>query len=265
MPILDLPSSSVHFTESGKGKPLLLLHANPGDSLDFEAVIPELAKQYRVLALDWPGYGGSAQPSSDRVVCVLYFYQVLMEFLDALKLPPALFIGNSLGGNVAARLAILAPERVLGLVLVSSGGFTAHNLATRAFCALQGSRFAFSPRFFAGLYLRRRNPVVMAMLKRAATSQATATRRALNRAVWRSFLDPMNDLRESAGRIKAPTLLIFGRYDPVISAKHDGRIASKSIPEARLVVMPSGHAPFAEIPEAFLEKALPFLARCVRA
>lgn len=265
MPTVNLPSGVVHYVESGQGVPLILLHANPGDSSDFEAVIPALAQHYRVLALDWPGYGRSEVPDQLEVVSVHFFYNILREFLKVLALPPALFIGNSLGGNAAARFAIESPESVRGLVLVSPGGFTPHNFITRAFCKFQGSRFAFSPRLFAGRYLKRRTPTVKAMLERAATSQATAARIAVNRAVWRSFIEPEHDLRQSASSIKAPTLLLFGKHDPVIPAKKDGTVAAQSIRGAQLVVMSSGHAPFAEIPEAFLAEVLPFLARCVSA
>lgn len=101
------------------------------------------------------------------------------------------------------------------------------------------------------------------MLERAATSQASAARIAVNRAVWRSFIDPAHDLRSSARSIKAPTLLLFGEYDPVIPAKKDGAVAAQSLPDAQCVIMPSGHVPFAEIPQAFLPQALPFLARCM--
>jgi pimeloyl-ACP methyl ester carboxylesterase len=52
MPSVNLSTGAVHYSEHGQGAPLILLHANPGDSQDFEAVIPALAKQYRVLALD---------------------------------------------------------------------------------------------------------------------------------------------------------------------------------------------------------------------
>jgi len=106
MPSIKLPTGSVHYTEHGQGVPLVLLHANPGDSKDFEAVVPALSKTYRVLALDWPGYGQSAPPQQPELVGVLFFYQVLREFLATLALPPAFFIGNSLGGNAAARLAL---------------------------------------------------------------------------------------------------------------------------------------------------------------
>jgi pimeloyl-ACP methyl ester carboxylesterase len=99
MPTVNLPSGVVHYVELGQGVPLILLHANPGDSSDFEAVIPALAQHYRVLALDWPGYGRSAVPDQLKVVSAHFFYNILREFLKALALPPALFIGNSLGGK----------------------------------------------------------------------------------------------------------------------------------------------------------------------
>lgn len=264
MPIVNLRSGAVHYIESGTGVPLVLLHANPGDSLDFAAVIPGLAQQYQVLALDWPGYGQSAVPDLRADIGALFFYKILREFLTALALPPALFIGNSLGGNAAAQLAIESPECVRGLVLVSPGGFTPYTPITRAFCRFQGSRLALSPRLFARLYLKHRTDTVQAMLTRAATIQATAARLTINRTVWRSFIQPEHDLRQRANAIKAPTLLLFGRDDPVISAKKDGAVAAQSIPGAQLVVMPSGHVPFAEIPDVFLQEVLPFLDHCIR-
>ena len=264
MPVVTLSSGELNYVECGRGVPLVLLHANPGDSRDFEAIIPVLAQHYRVLALDWPGYGASAMPPARTVMNPRFFYDAFCEFLGALALPPALIIGNSLGGNVAARLAIESPTKVRALVLVSPGGFTPHNPVTRAFCRLQGSRFALSPRTFAGLYLKHRTPTTRAMLERAATTQATATSLAINRSVWLGFIEPEHDLRSRAGLIAAPTLLVFGARDPVISARADGRLAASLIRGSRLVVMRSGHAPFAEVPDEFLAEVLPFLARCTR-
>ena len=262
MPVVDLSRGALHYTETGQGVPLVLLHANPGDSRDFEAIVLSLAERYRVLALDWPGYGASTLPPAGTTVNAGFFGEVLREFLAALQLPPALFIGNSLGGSAAARLAIESPRLVRGLVLVSPGGFTAHDFLTRAFCRLQGSRWSLSPRRFAGWYLKRRTPTVLGMLERAATAQASEACLAINRGVWRGFLEPEHDLRQRARAITAPTLLVFGARDPVIAAKKDGRAAAEAIPGARLVVLPSGHAPFAELPEVFLAAVLPFLAEC---
>jgi len=265
MPSLQLSTGTVHYSEHGQGLPLVLLHANPGDSRDYEAVVPILAQTYRVLALDWPGYGKSTLPQHPESANVLLFYNVLREFLDALALPSALFIGNSIGANAAARLAAQSPERVRGLILVAPSGFTPHNLFTRAFCEFQGSRFSLSPHRFASLYLKHRTPATIEILQRAATVQATPECIALNRAMWRSFGRPENDIRQLALNIKAPTLLIFGKYDPAIPASRDGEAAKQCISSAKTIVLPCGHEPFAEVPELFLKEVQPFLATCGKA
>lgn len=265
MPHLHLSHGRVHYLDEGQGPPLLLLSANPGESGDFAAVIPALAQHYRVLALDWPGYGASDLPADAAGWTVLRFSKVLQEFIAALALPPLLLIGNSVGGNAAARLAAEHPERVRGLVLVAPGGFTPHNAVTRAFCRFMGSRFALSPRRWAGLYLRERNDITRAMLARAAGPQGEARRLALNRALWRSFGAAENDLRPLAARITAPVLLMFGERDPAIPAHKDGRVACQALTQARFAAMPCGHAPFAELPEAFLAEVQPFLASCANA
>ncbi len=262
MPSVILSTGTVHYTDYGKGTPLVLLHANPGDSRDFEAVIPQLSQNYRVLAVDWPGYGQSALPQQSKSVDVLLFYKVLREFLISLTLPSAFFIGNSIGGNAAARLASESPELVRGLVLVAPGGFTPHNFVTRTFCKFQGSRFSLSPYCFASLYLKHRTPTAKAMLQRASTVQSTPDRLAFNRAMWRSFAQPENDLRQSAQGIQAPALLLFGKHDPVIPANKDGKVAVQCIPSAKFVALPCGHASFAEAPELFLAEVQPFLSRC---
>jgi pimeloyl-ACP methyl ester carboxylesterase len=237
----------------------VLLHANPGDSRDFEAVTPQLARHHRVIALDWPGYGRSAVPQGPKQWDALSFYRVLCEFLDRMRLARAAFVGNSLGGNAAARLAIEAPERVSALVLVSPGGFTPHNLITRGFCRLQGSFLSLPPRWWAAIYLRRRTEITSAMLARAAGEHSTPACKTLNRAVWRSFARPEHDLRLLADRVVCPALLVFGHDDPAISARKDGREAQRCMPHAQAVTMPCGHAPFAELPEMFLKAAQPFL------
>jgi pimeloyl-ACP methyl ester carboxylesterase len=240
---------------------LVLLHANPGDSEDFDAILPALTPHFRVLALDWPGYGLSPLPAQPEAVDVDFIFRVLQHWLTQLNLSPAFFIGNSLGGYAAARLAVETPERVRGLILVSPGGFTPHTLVTRVFCAVQGSRFALAPPRWSGLYLKRRSHIAQAMLQRAAGPQSQKGVRSLNRALWRCFSTPSHDLRELAAHIQVPTLLVFGRADPAIPANSDGMEAVRCMPHADLVILPCGHAAFAELPERFLAHALPFLER----
>lgn len=260
MPEIRLSAGTVHYRDDGKGAVVVLLHANPGDSRDFDCVSGELAARHRVIALDWPGYGRSAVPPDPTAVGLAFFHRVLLEFVSALALPPAIFIGNSMGGWAAVRLACERPGVVRGLVLVSPGGFTSPNLLASAFCGLQASRFSLPPAWFAKLYLRRKTPWVRDMLKRAGDEQSVAERRALNRAVWGSFARGEGDLRTSARGVKAPTLLVLGSRDPVISALRDGRVAAQTIERSRLVCLPCGHAAFAEMPERFLAETGGFIA-----
>lgn len=259
MPYLVLPSGRIHYREQGRGLPLLLLHANPGDGRDFSAIVTALAESFRVIALDWPGYGDSPSPSPPAFASAMFYFEVLRQFVSVMNLPPAMLIGNSVGGYAAARLALEEPDRIARLVLVSPGGFTAHNALSRIFCRLQSGRLSLRPDRFARLYLKRVTPVTREMLERARTAQATAAAREVNRAIWRSFSHPEHDLRERAGAIRHPTLLIFGRFDPVIPAKKDGRAAALAMPRAIFQVMDTGHAPFAESPEEFLRLVTPFL------
>ena len=244
----------------GQGPTLILLSANPGDSRDFDAVAPQLARRFRVIRLDWPGYGGSPAPQPPSQAGASYFLQRFEAFMDGLGIASAHLLGNSVGANVAVRYALSRPQRVLSLVLVSPGGFTAHNALTRAFCALQG-RVWFKRLLGSGFtrwYLRRRNPWTAAMIARAGGEQAAADALQVNAAVWRSFLEPQHDLRLAVGGLRIPTLVVSGKHDPVLPPKTDGRNATRAIPGARQVVFDCGHAPFAELPDQFLDTVTAF-------
>jgi pimeloyl-ACP methyl ester carboxylesterase len=253
----------IAYESHGEGPPLILLHANPGDRRDFAAVIPELARGFRVHALDWPGYGESPAPEPPARASAMAYADALEDFVAALAAGPAIFVGNSVGGFAAARLAITRPEAVRALVLVGSGGFTSVNAITRLFCRIKGSERvtrAVAGRF-ARYYLRARTADTAPILARADEERGVPWRVAVDAAIWRSFADPDHDLRARAAAIVAPTLLVWGARDPVLPLAKDGRNAERAIPGAELVALPTGHEPFAEDPPAFLAAVQPFLAR----
>src|SRR5690349_686675 len=119
---LETPLGRIAYEVSGAGRPLLLLSANPGDHRDFAAVLPALARQHRVYAFDWPGYGQSPAPAQSA--SAMLFASYLRAAVLALDLRDVVLVGNSVGGYAAARLAIDEPSRVGAIVLVSPGGFT---------------------------------------------------------------------------------------------------------------------------------------------
>jgi pimeloyl-ACP methyl ester carboxylesterase len=262
MPVIDLSGQRLAYRDEGRGPVLVMLSANPGDSRDFDAVAPKLAERLRVIRPDWPGYGSSPAPEPVERTSPIYYFEVLCKLLDALDIHAAHFIGNSIGGNVAVRYAITKPERVLSLVLVSSGGFTAHNAVSRLFCKLMGKP-GFN-RAIRGAFTRASFPVhtawSLAMIERALGEQATPIANAVNAANWRGFIEPEHDLREAARAVRAPTLVMNGRRDRALPPDKDGRATAEAIPGARLLVPDCGHAPFAELPDWFLDTVNSFWA-----
>ncbi len=244
----------------GQGPTLVLLSANPGESRDFDAVAPQLAQRFRLIRLDWPGYGGSPAPQPPESAGAALFLERFDAFMDGLEIAGAHLLGNSVGANVAVHYALRKPQRVRSLVLVSPGGFTSHNALTRAFCRLQGQIW-FKRLLGSGFtrwYLHERNQWTRAMIARAGGEQATPAALAVNAAVWRSFLEPRHDLRQAAAALRLPTLVVNGRRDPVLPPQTDGRNAVRAIAGARQLVLDCGHAPFAELPERFLAEAVNF-------
>src|ERR1700753_4044726 len=111
----------VAYSDVGEGPTVVRLHPTQHAGLDFAPIVERLQRDYRAIALDWPGHGESPAPS--RPPSAALYADVLADVVAALDLPPAAFVGNSVGGFAAARLAITEPQRVSRLVLVNTGGF----------------------------------------------------------------------------------------------------------------------------------------------
>lgn len=238
----------------------MLLHANGGDHRDFEAVAPELAESgWRVTTLDWPGHGQSPRSEPETAVG---FGELLVSILDDLGGTHVL-LGNSVGGFAALYAAARRPDRVGGLVLVSPGGFTPQWVGTTLACKAIGSQ-RLAPgayRWLPRLYLRDRNSGVTAAIQRANRASRSPQHTEVYARVWRSFTDPDHDARVLAAAARCPTLLAWGTRDPILPWQLDGRRARAALPEADVVTFAgTGHQPFIERPDDFLERTAPFLA-----
>jgi len=117
---INVGGLSVRYVTAGAGNSLVLLHGLGDSATDWRWVMPSLARNYRVFAPDLPGTGSSAKPIADYSPS--FFTRFVADFLDALALPSAILVGNSLGGLAALRFALAAPQHVPALVLVDSAG-----------------------------------------------------------------------------------------------------------------------------------------------
>src|SRR6201996_2708813 len=250
----------VAYSDTGEGPVVVLLHATLHDRHDFDAILPSLCRDHRVIALDWPGHGDSPAPVPNYRPTAASFADVLADVVAALDLPPAAFIGNSVGGFAAARLAITDPQRVSRLVLVNAGGFTASPI-TNLYCRTLGTPAVMKrvlPRSIRS-YMKATSENDYAVQERALARAHTQDGVILTAALWRSFAAPEYDLRPYADRITAPCLIVWGSKDTVALMRF-GRATAAAIPGSRLEVLPTGHVVFSSDPGGFLAVAEPFLA-----
>ena len=111
----DIPEGQIHYREEGKGDTVLLLHQTPTSSDDYTAVIPLLAKSYRVIAMDTMGFGMSdPQP---KQFAIADYARTVAEFLKAMKVKRAAVVGHHTGSSIAVETAVTCPGLVSRLVL----------------------------------------------------------------------------------------------------------------------------------------------------
>jgi pimeloyl-ACP methyl ester carboxylesterase len=258
VPMLDTPTGPIAYDEQGQGNDtLVLLASGAHDRHDFDELRALLPQHWRTIALDWPAHGES--PPGEGPASAMRLADIAEHVVERLSPQGAIVLGNSVGGFSAARMAIRRPDLVKGLVIVDGGGFAGRPPHVRAFCALMARPWflrAIYP-LFSSLYMRAHTDAD----RRARDTSVSTTRqdpglRAISE-LWRSFASPEHDLRREAPDITAPTLVIWGKHDPVI-ALQIGRKVAAMIPGARLAVFDSGHVPHTTDPERFAAELVPF-------
>ena len=115
---LDTPDGQIHYVTAGAGRPVLLLHQTPRSWDEYRDVIPLLAVERSVVAMDTIGYGESYKPA--RRCDIEDYGRGAIALLDGLGIRSTAIVGHHTGAVIAMELAASYPERVERLVLSSS-------------------------------------------------------------------------------------------------------------------------------------------------
>lgn len=243
-----LPGARIEVERRGKGRPLLLLQSEDA----YEAALPlvdDLAERCEVI-LPWaPGYGRSPLPDTVRSIDdVAYVY---LDLMDRLDLRGATVAGFSVGGWIAAEMAIKTCARIRSLVLVGAlgakfGGPFDRDIADIYFLPFDTVRAL----KFADPSL---DPLAdMSRLPDRAAMRVARHRETTARLCWEPYFhNPA--LKNRLHRIRAETLVVWGMKDGIAAPRY-GRAYARRIPGARFVGIPgTGHYPHIERPEAFMD------------
>ena len=121
---LDLPDGArIHFRDEGRpdNPAIVLLHGFNGSLFNFERLVPLLAKDFRLISIDLPGFGlTGAIPSANYTT--ESFMDTVTSLTNQLGIEKFLIAGNSMGGGVAWRYTLEHPAKVEGLILLASSG-----------------------------------------------------------------------------------------------------------------------------------------------
>jgi pimeloyl-ACP methyl ester carboxylesterase len=272
---VEVDGLPIRYLTVGEGPPLVLLHGAGDNALDWQWVMPALAVTHRLYVPDLPGSPDSARPAAEYSPA--FFERFTAGFLDALGIERALFLGNSLGGLIALRLALFEPARVTALVLVDSAGlgqtvnpaFTSVNVPGLAEAAMPFWR---TP---VGAYQRAwgRTSLLFAHTPENVPREWIAEQKRLalspgyleaHLTVLRSLVSPLGQrevLVDRLSDLEISTLVIWGACDRVFP-KSQAIEAASHLQDVSLALIPDcGHMPHVECPDRFMDALDNFLAR----
>lgn len=263
----EIDGLRVHYQEKGAGTPLVLLHGFTSSTYSWKDVFEPLSQTFRVIAVDFKGFGFSGKPDGDysrRAQATL-----VAHLLDYLKIDKAWLCGNSMGGEIALNFALQNPQRVVGLILVDSAGVNVTGSGSLA------------PGY-----------LLLPVVGRVVTALALTSDKLVRQGLEKSFYDqtkvtdervayyyrPLRTrggqlaavrartqanefpIEPELGRISMPTLIIWGAQDALIPLKAGYKI-NKLIKESKLVIFDScGHLPQEEMPARVVDEITKFIA-----
>ncbi|MBO0781649.1 MAG: alpha/beta hydrolase [Ktedonobacteraceae bacterium] len=236
---IDVRDVPTHLFEAGppQAPALIYLHGTYLGNLwlDYHRA---LARQFHLFAPDIPGFGLSKRPDWMRDVSDYVLY--LRDLLDTLHLEKVYVVGHSLGGWMAAELAVWYPERVSKLVLSNAAGIRVKGSPI-------GDMFAMNPLELTTtcfedmaaaqpLMPEEVNEEYLLSIYRQGTTLATLA--------WNPSYDPK--LERRLARVSCPTLIIWGANDRLIPSVY-GEAFQRNIAGSRLVMLQgTGHMPMFE-------------------
>ena len=260
---LPVDGTRIRYLDAGHGPPVVFLHGLGASMYAWRKNLAAVAAAgFRVIAFDNRGFGLSDKPPAPYDNAA--YARLAVALMDSLEIPDAVLVGHSMGGAIAAEVAIEYPQRVRGLVLVGSAG-----LGTREPLLFRVARW---PVLGSAVVALRGRGLTARLLKSTYFDPSKVTEadvdqyyapvalpgygRAL-RAALRQF--DFDGLEGRLDRIVAPTVVLWGEEDRWVPLGV-GRALASGITRSAFVSVPrAGHSVQEESPEDVNHLVIRFL------
>jgi pimeloyl-ACP methyl ester carboxylesterase len=250
--------------ESPDAKVIVLVHGFLSSTISFRKLLPYLTKEYKVIALDLPGFGQS-EKSKSFIYKLSNYGQLIIDFLDKLNIQDVILIGHSMGGQICMHAARKAPERIKKLILLGCCSYVKR--ASRSLIAC-----SYLPLFTWGMksWIQKKDVKqnLLAVLhdsKLVTQEMIDGYSKPISEAAFINCLIRLLRHREgdmSSEELKEvtqPVLMIWGKEDKVIPLK-TGYKLKHDLPNAKLIVYEKcGHLIMEEKPEEITKEILRFI------
>lgn len=247
-----------YLTTQSRGNPVILVHGLGGSIESWINTIELLSSsQLKLIAIDLPGFGDSSKP---KINYTINFYIAFMtKFIKKLNLKSSLFlVGFSLGGQIAAQIAINHPRLISKLVLISPAGIPPFSFkvtpALRNYVRILKAKSIADVKM--ALAAMDKSQVKEAYSKTILDRLSTPNAREAFLSALRGSTNATR-LTKQLHRIKADTLLIWGKDDELIPVRYS--VPFISMKNCRMILLEKcGHRPHVERPELFSKLLLDF-------
>jgi pimeloyl-ACP methyl ester carboxylesterase len=254
----------LYYYEEGKGPPLLLIHGFGASTYTWRHVAPELAKNYRVIAVDLKGFGQSDKPFDGRY-SVYDQAELLAQLIEDKDLRDLTLVGHSFGGGVALLLALEANQRLDGritrLVLLDSIAYPQNipvffrlldvplvsQLGVRMVPPLVQTRVALQIAYFDDSKI---DPEEIELY--AAPLKTAAGKHAIIHSARQIVPEDIAELSERYKTIELPTLILWCDHDRIVPLEVGIKLR-RTLPNSTLrLIEDCGHMPQEEQPASTL-------------
>ena len=258
-----IDGSRIRLIDSGSGTPVVFIHGFGASMYEWRYQLPPVVGAgYRVIAFDNRGFGFSDKPTHGYTNAA--YARLVVSLMDSLGIASAVLVGHSMGGAIAAEVALAHPDRVRGMVLIDAAGYGFHwpgvlKIARWPFIGAIAT--AFRGRWFTGRIVRAtfadpRKVTEADVDQYYAPVPGPQFARAL-RGVLREFR--FDTLAGRLSAVQTPTLIMWGNADRWIGMS-DGTRFARDLPRSEFVLLEhTGHDAPEESPDQVNPLLLAFL------